>query len=243
MRLRNMLNKTVFALLAALFRAASASAADFDNFKYASARTMKPFARDLGGLLGSGTNQTARPLGFSGFDIGIRAVTQFNPSSGNTVLRRDNLFGLGFVQAEIGMPYRIDGFVRAGVVEGLTVAGGGLRYGLWNVSDEKGKFNAMLIGMGNMAASRYFYAVHFNASAVCSLNVPVVSPFIGAGYDFTRLNAQGVADTALDGKQVRTAEPRVSAGFRVKMHLGYLSVSVTQTHGRSLLGASAGFRF
>ncbi len=238
-----MMNKAFFALLAALSLASAASAGDFDNFKYADARTMKPFARDLGGLLGSGTSQTARPLGFSGFDIGVRAAAQFRPSSGNAVLKKNNLFGVGFVQAEIGMPYRIDGFVRAGVVEGLTVAGGGLRYGLWNVSDEKGKFNAMLIGMGNMAASRYFYAVHFNVSAVCSLNVPVVAPFVSAGYDFTRLNAQGVSDPALDGKQVRTAEPRVSAGFRLKMNLGYLSVAITQTHGRSLLGASAGFRF
>ena len=149
--------KTLTLLCAVLLGGLSAaSAAGYDGFAAVTASELKPFARDLGGLLGSGANQTARPLGFSGFDVGVRAVGQFNPSHGNGVLKKDNLFGLGLVQAEIGMPYRIDGFVRGGAYEGMAVAGGGLRYGLWNVSDAKYHINAMLVAMGNMAAHRYF---------------------------------------------------------------------------------------
>lgn len=141
------------------------------------------------------------------------------------------------------MPYRIDGFVRGGVFEGIAVAGGGLRYGLWNVSDEKYKVNATLVGMANLAAHRYFYAVHFNTSFVCSVNVPVAAPFVGIGYDFTRLEAQTVADPSLTGKQVRVSEPRFTAGLRAKMRLGYLAAGLTYTHDRPLVNASAGFRF
>lgn len=231
----------ILSLLLAL--GGAASAANYDNFYNVSAPALKPFARDLGGLLGSGSNQTARPLGFAGFDAGVRGVAQLRPSQGNTVLKKNNLFGLGLVQAEIGMPYRIDGFVRAGAFEGIAVAGGGLRYGLWNVSDEKYKINATLVGMANMAAQRYFYAVHFNASVVVSVNVPVLAPFFGAGYDFTRLQAQTVKDNTLIGKNTRVQEPRFTAGLRAKLKLGYLAAGLTYTHDRALVNGSAGFRF
>ncbi len=238
-----MFNKiTASFLLCSLF-VSPAAAADYGDFYAVKASDLKPFARDLGGLLGSGGNQTARPLGFAGFDIGVRAMMQFKPSSGNTVLKKDNIFGLGVIQAEIGMPYRIDGFVRGGSFEGLSVAGGGLRYGLWNVSDEKGKTNATLTGMATMATHRYFYAVHFNTSLVCSVNMPVVSPYIGAGYDFTRLEAQTVADQSLAGRTVRVSEPRFTAGFRARLNLGYLAAAYTYTPDRALVNTSAGFRF
>lgn len=229
--------------LAVFLGAVSCSAAEYDGFRGAGAAAFKPFARDLGGLLGSGSNQTARPLGFSGFDLGVRAVAQFKPSHGNTALKRNNLFGLGFVQAEIGMPYRIDGFVRGGAYDGIAVAGGGLRYGLWNVSDEKYHFNAMLLGMADMAVHKHFNAVHFNTGLTCSLNAPVVSPYISAGYDFTKLQAQAMADPALNGKTVSTAEPRLTFGFRAKLKLGYLAAGVAYTHDRALTSAGAGFRF
>lgn len=238
-----MLKKIIFLLTSAFFFSSAASAADYNNFRNVSESALKPFARDLGGLLGSGSNQTARPLGFSGFDFGVRAMTQFNPSRGNTVLKKDNIFGLGLIQAEIGMPYRVDGFVRAGSFEGITVAGGGLRYGLWNVSDEKYRINAMLVALADMAAHRYFYAVHFNTALVWSINVPLFSPYLSVGYDFTRLEAQTVNDAALSGRQVRVTEPRFTAGFRSKLNLGYISAALTYTHDRALVSASAGFRF
>ncbi len=238
-----MLKTLSVSLLSVFLCAASASAAGYDGFKYVTASSLKPFARDLGGLLGSGSNQTARPLGFSGFDLGVRGMAQFNPSRGDTVLKKNDMFGLGVVQAEIGMPYRVDGFVRGGAYEGLAVAGGGLRYGLWNVSDEKYKINAMLLGMANIATNRYFYAVHFNTSVLCSINLPGISPYVGAGYDFTRLESQAVNDASLSNKEVRVTEPRFTAGLRLRYHLAYLAGGYTYTHDRGLVNASAGFRF
>ncbi len=230
-------------LLSFFLSASSAFAAAYDGFRDVTVSSLKPFTRDIGGLLGSGTNQTARPLGFSGFDLGVRGMAQFTPSGGNTVLKKNDIFGLGVVQAEIGMPYRVDGFVRGGSSEGMTVAGGGLRYGLWNVTDEKYKVNAMIVGMANIATNRYFYAVHFNTSVLFSINLPGVSPYLGAGCDFTRLEAQGVVDPALVNKDVRVNEPRFTAGLRARYHLAYIAGGYTYTHGRGLVNASAGFRF
>ncbi len=230
-------------LACSLFLAAPAAFATgvYSGFINSDKEGLKPFARDLGGLLGSGLNQTARPLGFSGFDIGVRAAVQLKPSRGNTALHQTRPFGLGFIQAELGMPYRIDGFVRAASYEGLSVAGGGLRYGLWNVSDQKNYINAMIVLAGNMAANKYFYAVHFNTSVVCSVNRPVFSPYVGAGFDSTRLEAQTYTGTL--GDTVRVFEMRYSAGVRAKLRLGYLAVGATYTHDRTLLNASTGIRF
>ena len=232
-------------LACSLFLAAPAAFATgiYSGFINSDKEGLKPFARDIGGLLGSGLNQTARPLGFSGFDIGVRAVVQTKPSRGNTSLNRTRPFGMGFIQAELGMPYRLDGFVRAGSYEGLTVAGAGLRYGLWNVSDAKNYINAMVVTMGSMAAHKYFYAVHFNAGLVCSVNVPVLSPFVGVGFDSTRLGAQSIADTTLNGKEVSVFEPRYVAGLRARIKLAYIAGGATYTHDRMLYNASLGVRF
>ncbi len=238
-----MIRKVICFALVSLFGFSRAVAANYDNFRNLTTGSFRPFARDIGSLLGSGSNQTARPLGFAGFDIGVRGVAQFKPSHGNTVLKKNNLFGLGVIQAEIGMPYRIDGFVRGGTFEGVSVAGGGLRYGLWNVSDEKYKINAILGGMANMAVHRYFYAIHFNTGLVCSINVPVVSPYLGIGYDFTRLEAQTVLDAALVGRKISVSGVRFTVGLRAKLKLGYLAGGLTYTHDRTLANAGAGFRF
>ncbi|HNW43649.1 MAG TPA: hypothetical protein PKI19_04040 [Elusimicrobiales bacterium] len=235
--------KTTLSIALAFLFCASAGAAEYDGAAMIDASALKPFARDLGGLLGSGSNQTARSLGFSGFDLGVRASAQLKPSHNNTALRKNSVFGIGLVQAEIGMPYRIDGFVRGGDYEGMSVAGAGLRYGLWNISDDNYKINAMLVVMANVAVHRYFYARHFNASVVCSLNMPGVSPFLGAGYDSTRLEAQSAAGSVPVGKTVYVLEPRLTAGLRVKMNLGYISGGATYTHDRLLFSASTGVRF
>ncbi len=238
-----MAKKIICFAFASLLGLSCAAAANYDNFRNLTAGSLKPFARDIGGLLGSGSNQTARPLGFAGFDLGVRWVGQFKPSFNDTVLKKNNIFGMGFLQAEIGMPYRIDGFVRAGSFEGISVAGGGLRYGLWNVSDEKYKINAMLVGMADMATHKYFYAVHFNTGLVCSVNVPVVAPYLGVAYDFTRLEAQTVTDASLIGKEVSVSAARFTVGMRAKLKLGYLAGGLTYTHDRALVNAGAGFRF
>ena len=231
-------------LSACLLLPAMAGASGFSNFPAAVNSDLKPFARDLGGVLGSGLNQTARVLGFSGFDIGVRGVMQFEPEKKNTILKKNNPFGLGFVQAEIGMPYRVDGFIRAGAYDGLALAGGGVRYGIRKVSDQPYYTQVMLVAMGNLAAHRYFYAAHFNSSLMFSVNVPGVSPYFGVGFDSTKLVAQTVTgDPSLAGKKVNVFEPRYTFGLRARLKLSYLALGVTRTHGVTLATAGAGIRF
>lgn len=236
-------NKFVSIFLLLTLFSAPLKAGYYDNFVNVNSTNMKPFARDLGSLLGSGTANTARSLGFSGFDIGVHAGTMLKPSKDNTLLKDNKAIGLGFVQLELGMPYRIDGFIRGNEYEGAALVGGGLRYGLWNVSDEKFRVNAAIIGMGNMVTAKSFYAVHWNTTLIFSMNIPVLSPYISAGLDSTYLVAQSVADSTLDDCSIRTTIPRYAAGLRAKFGLGYISAEATYTHKELVLGAGTGLRF
>ncbi|HAH32419.1 MAG TPA: hypothetical protein DCL44_08935 [Elusimicrobia bacterium] len=222
---------------------ATVSAANYTNFLFAVKSDLKPFARDLGGLLGSGSNQTARALGFSGFDISVKSAMQFAPEKGNTILEKDHSFGLTLVQADIGMPYRLDGFIRAGSSSRLTVAGGGIRYGLRKVSDAPKYMQTMLVVMGDLAVHKFFYASHFNSSLMFSFNAAHVSPYFGVGLDYTRLTPQNTNDTSFIGKKVTVFEPRYTFGLRVKLDLIYMAGGVTFTHGVTLANAGAGVRF
>jgi hypothetical protein len=230
-----------FALAILTLQAAYAGTGRYADFQYASLSDLKPFARDLGGVLGGGTNQTARVLGFGGFDLSGRTVVQFEPESTDGILKKNKPFGLGWVQAEIGMPFRIDGFIKAGSVANLAVTGGGLKYGF---TQPQKKIQAMLVASGDMAAYKYFYATHFGANLVFSINTPVVAPYFGAGMDNTTLVVlNNLNDPTLAGKRIAVFEPRYMAGFKATfLTYGYISGGYTYTHGRSLVNAGLGLR-
>lgn len=230
----------VFGIALLSLRTACADSGGYDNFFNATRSDLRPFARDLGGLLGSGTNQTARVLGFGGFDFSGRSVIQFEPEKKDGILKKDNPFGLGWFQAEIGMPFRIDGFIKATSLNDMAVAGGGLKYGL---TQPQKKVQAMAVVTANLAAHKYFYATHFAYNLIVSLNTPVVSPYFGIGMDHTKLIAQTIQDPALVGKRISVAEPRYTAGLKmVFLNYGYISGGYTYTHGQGLVTAGLGLR-
>ena len=237
-----MIKKILFGFSVAFIslQAAYAGSGTYADFPKAAASDLRPFARDLGGLLGSGTNQTARVLGFGGFDLSGRGVMQFEPEIKDGILKKNKPFGLGWVQAEIGMPFRIDGFIKATSFDNMAVAGGGLKYGL---TQPQKKMQAMIVATGNMAAHKFFYAAHFAYSLVVSLNTPVISPYFGLGMDNTRLMVQTVDDPSLAGKRISVAAPRYTAGVKMTfLNYGYISGGYTYTHDRGLVNASLGLR-
>jgi hypothetical protein len=239
-----MINKIlfVFGLAVVGLPSAYAGSGTYADFPKAEASDLRPFARDLGGLLGSGTNQTARVLGFGGFDVSGRGVMQFEPERKNGILKQKQSFGFGWVQAEIGMPFRIDGFIKAASFDNMAVAGGGLKYGL---TQPQKKAQAMLVATGDVASHRFFYASHFACGLAVSLNTPVVSPYFGLGMDNTKLTVQAVTvnDPSLTGKSVSVTEPRYTAGVKLTfLNYGYLSGGYTYTHSQSLVTAGLGLR-
>ncbi|MDD5629497.1 MAG: hypothetical protein PHU21_10565 [Elusimicrobia bacterium] len=211
--------KTLILFVLASLAAVPARADRYSGFEqYADAGSLKPFARDLGGILGSATFHSARPLGFSGFDVGGHAGGQAYPSKGDTILRNKGVrvFGLPWVQAEIGMPYRIDGFIRGTSCDGLTIAGGGIRKGLYNASDKPWAPQLLISAVAHAVVYQSFSASHAGGSLVFSMGNAVFSPYLGAGLDHVRLQVRSAQDQSIVGTTVNTLESRFTAGAQLR---------------------------
>lgn len=235
-------------LLVCLLSPLPAAAEQYGGFEqYADAASLKPFARDLGGVLGAGTFHSGRSLGLSGFDVGVTGGAQFNPEKGDAVLRRRGVkaFGFPWGQAEVGMPFRLSGFVRGTSAEGLTVAGGGLRYGLLKTSDVPWTPQLLVSIVAHAAVHRHFSVGHVGASLVGSMGTAVWVPFAGAGVDRVRLDVRSsLADPALNGTSVTTLAPRFTAGVRFKpWTFVYFNAAGTYVHGQPGAEAGLGIRF
>lgn len=216
---------------------------------------VRAFSKDLGGLLGSGTYTTGRVLGWGGFQIGPRGSMVFKMSQGNgethaqrqqTALgHRDDVGSVFYpwLQADIGMPFRVDGFIRAGSYEGMTIAGGGLRWGITRPSEILYSFQPMLVVSANSASAQDFSATHYNASLVLSMKFKYMVPYIGGGVDYTTLHINRAdGDASLVGEKEYACTARATAGLNFKLP-SYLDLSLAANYAYYGLGAEASFSF
>lgn len=214
-------------------------------------QNVRAFTKDLGGIIGSGTYTTGRILGWGGFQIGPRASMVFKMSKGNgedcatqqhTALGdRDEVGAVEYpwLQADIGMPFRIDGFIRASSYQGLTIAGGGLRWGITRPNEMLGSFQPMLVVAAHSASARDFSAAHYNASLVLSMKFKYFVPYVGGGVDYTTLNInQAMLAPELIGTHEHAATARATAGFNFKLP-SYLDLSLAANYAYYGLGAEA----
>ncbi len=241
----------VILVLAAL-GVSPAYASHWDDFgANVTANNVRAFTKDLGGLIGSGTYTTGRILGWGGFQIGPRAGMLFKMSKGQgaTAAERDHT-ALGdrhdvgamfspWLQADIGMPFRIDGFIRASSYQGLTIAGGGLRWGITRPKEELGSLQPMLVLAAHSASAKDFSATHYNASLVLSMKFKYFVPYIGGGVDYTTTTVgNGVLDAAVRGDKEYAATARGTVGFNFKLP-SYLDLSLAANYAHYGLGAEA----
>lgn len=213
-------------------------------------QNVRAFTKDLGGLIGSGTYTTGRVLGWGGFQIGPRGSMIFKMSKGSgatsaeknhTALGDRNKVGKVFypwLQADIGLPFRIDGFIRASSYEGMTIAGGGLRWGITQPNEMMGSFQPMLVVAAHSASARDFAASHYNASLVLSMKFKYFVPYVGGGVDYTTLHVNSVAATELAGENEYAATARGTVGFNFKLP-SYLDLSLAANYAHYGLGAEA----
>jgi hypothetical protein len=215
------------------------------------AQNVHAFTKDLGGLIGSGTYTTGRVLGWGGFQIGPRGSMIFKMSQGKgndyqtrqkTALGDRNEVGSVFypwLQADIGLPFRIDGFIRASSYEGMTIAGGGLRWGITRPSEMVGAFQPMLVVSAHSASALDFSATHYNASLVLSMKFKYFVPYVGGGVDYTTLYInEAKQDASLEGTRDYAATARATAGFNFKLPY-YVDLSLAAHYAHYGLGGEA----
>ncbi len=245
----NLLKNLLISFFGLIVIAAPVRAGDpFRGFQqFVDEPSLKPFARDIGSVLGASTFHNGRSLGFSGFDVGFRGGYRFASEAGNRVMRDSGVgaYGLPLVQAEIGLPFALDGYIRGMSFQGTTIAGGGLRYGITKKTESVWHPQILLGWSGHTMAHRFFSASHLGLNLVASFNFKRATPYFGAGVDRTRLVvlAVPVRDAALVGKNVAVNVPRATMGIsiRPKPYL-YLHVAGTYTN-RAGIDSGVGIRF
>lgn len=202
-----------------LFLALPASAALTGDFETrARPENLKPFALDLGGVLGAAGVDTGRSWGFPGFEAGIVAGGQFKPSDENTILRGSGVkqFGVPMVSAGVGLPLRFAVVAHGMSYGGAKVIGGGLR---WSV------FEPPVVGkvLPTAGASVFvdkvshgaFTATHYAANLSVGWALPMITPFAAAGYDLTQVKVDAGAFPGIAGQSAWARGGRIGVGADV----------------------------
>lgn len=228
--------------------AAGAKADPFEDFRnYASEALLKPFAADLGGLIGANDFNSGRSLGFPGFEAGLAATVQAKPSSDNRILRDADVkaFGVPMLHAGAALPLvGADVMLRATGYSGFSIIGGGLRYGVIK-SGTLTKFipDVSVSAYYDVITYDYFKGSHLSFDASASFDIPVIKPYVGVGIDRTSLEIKNVS-AALNGTDATISKPRYTVGVRLSpLPLLYVYGAYNILHGQTGYSLGAGAKF
>ena len=227
-----------------LFAPTLAMGASFTGFyNNVTAQNLPYFAKDLAGMLGSSTYSTGRILGWGGFQLSAHGILVPRLNKNDTALgaREDNknLF-MPLIQGEIGLPFRLDGFIRAIAYDRLTLAGGGLKWGVTRPRDEDYTFQTMLVAMAQAGVYKDFSLTHYSGSLVVSFKTPYVTPYIGGGVNYMVLTVEGAADTSLLNKRTYATAPHGTFGLNFKLP-NYMDLSLAANFASYGVGYEANF--
>lgn len=216
----------------------------YSNFKNADLKSIKAFTKDMGNIIDSSSLYSARALGFSGFAVSYKGSYQIKPSINNLILEKNRVFGINYLQFEIGLPYRLDSYIRAGGNDGLNIIGGGIRFGLKNVTDDLYSPNLILSLNSHMALYKYFYILEYGGGLAFSMRLSnYFMPYIFAGVSSVKLNIKDNVNNALIGKSIYELSQKYTAGFRLKIKWINISGGYTLFKERTGFDFSCGFRF
>lgn len=232
---------TIFILL---FTPALSMGASFTGFyDNVTAQNLPYFAKDLAGMLGSSTYSTGRILGWGGFQLSAHGILIPRLNKNDTALgpRDDNknLF-MPLIQGEIGLPFRLDGFIRAIAYDRLTLAGGGLKWGITRPRDEDYTFQTMLVAMAQAGVYKDFSLTHYSGSLVIAFKTPYVTPYIGGGVNYMVLTVEGAKNTSLLNKRTYATTPHGTFGLNFKLP-SYMDLSLAANFASYGVGYEANF--
>lgn len=238
----------VLALLSILPVKALFAANPFDKFKDqllsvardSAQSSLDNFAKDLGALLGGGSFHQGQSLGIPGFDVGVHIPAK-NVNTENTIIKTagvDTIL-LPILQAEIGLPAKIDLIGRFTAYSDSTMTGFGLRYGIIKAPlpgfpslSVQAVYNTLNVNAGD----NKFKAVTMSAGAVLSFNLPVVVPYLGAGIDSTTVDP----DSTIIDISGKASGYRIEGGINLSLiPLMYLQLGGMYVNGD--MGYTAGF--
>ncbi len=231
--------KKLFAVCVSILCFAGASFASniADDFRahYSAASDLSAYNKDLNALIGLADFHTGKGTAFPGFDIGA-TLSAVKPSSSNNISSDDYLYA-AFITAETKIPVLDLGVVLRGTdSNGFKSLGGGLKYNF-------GLFDTVNISLGGFydrGSTDWYTTDHYSLSAVASMNVLFITPYLGIGYDYGELKTKDL----LPSRSTSDGDMRYTAGVNVKpFPFVYLFAAYTQTSSSHGLQGGVGLNF
>jgi hypothetical protein len=237
--------KIILALLALLLGSPARADVAGDFQTRVRSELIKPFALDLGGVLGAASVDTGRSWGFPGFEAGVVSGLQFRPDKNDLILRdsRVSAFGIPLLQVGVGLPFNTSLVAHGMKVSGVTVIGGGARFSL---------FKAPIVGAAlptagiSLFADKVTHAAfsgqHYAANVSVGWALPLITPFASAGYDLTKVEVRAANVPGLAGQSAWARGSRFEAGADITpLPLLRLRAAYAMIHG--IPGATLGLLF
>ena len=231
--------KKLFTAVLSLFCLAGAASASniADDFHahYSATSDLSAYNKDINALIGVADFHTGKGTTFPGFDIGA-SLSAVKPSSNNNISSDDYLYA-GFITAETKIPVLDLGVVLRGTdMNGFKSLGGGLKYN-FGIFDT---INVSLGGFYDRGSTDWYTTDHYSLSAVASMNVLFLTPYVGVGYDYGELETKDIypARSTSDG------DVRYTAGVNVKpFPFVYMFAAYTKTSSSHGLQGGVGLNF
>ena len=197
----------LFALFVLTGYSAAANIADDFRAHYSASTDLSAYNKDINAMIGLADFHTGKGTTFPGFDVGA-SFAAIKPSSKNTITSDDYLY-VGFLSAETKIPVVNLGVVVRGTdMNGFSSLGGGLKYnfGLFDT------IHVSVAGFYDRGQTVWYTTDHYSASAVASMNVLFLTPYVGLGYDYGELKTKDV----LPERSTKDGALRYTVGVNMK---------------------------
>ncbi len=232
------MKKIFAAVLSLCCLAGVASAANIaDDFRahYRATSDLSAYNKDINALIGVADFHTGKGTSFPGFDIGA-TLSAIKPSSNNNITSDDYLY-TGFITAETKIPVLDLGVVVRGTdMNGFKSLGGGLKYNFGLLDT----IHVSLGGFYDRGSTDWYTTDHYSLSAVASMNVLFLTPYVGVGYDYGELKTKDV----LPSRSTSDGDVRYTAGVNVKpFPFVYMFAAYTKTSSSHALQGGLGLNF
>ena len=208
--------KTLFLLLAL---ALPAAADPLDDVRTrARPELLKPLALDLGGVIGATGFHNGQPLGFPGFELGLVGATQFKPDQDNLIFRDAGVkaFGVPMLHGAVGLPLKFDIVGHGLKIGDGHVIGGGVRYCIFKSGKTTLPIPSVGVSVfGDAVNPSAFTASHYAFNVGASWHTPIVSPFLGAGWDLTEIKVRDATAASAIGAKATARGSRLTGGVDV----------------------------
>lgn len=217
---------------------------DFQN--RVTGANLKPFALDVGGILGGAAFHSGRTLGWPHATAGVVGTVQLRPDRDDLVLRDAGVerFGFPLVQVDLGLPRRVDIILHGGSSQGALAYGGGVRWGIHKTGYLSLIPDFSLSAFGDRLNHQFFHATHLSVNAVVSMHLPILRPYAGFGLDHTTVTAGAASTPGLAGTAATAKGTRWTAGVNaVFIPFFHFYAAYNLLHGLPGLDLGAGLRF